>query len=135
MVRALSLTCKNLFMRKIIFITLSFFSVITCKAQTVGEGPKPTRDTVVYKGVTDNACAVEVSFGSYGSGIDGTAYEKVMAAIGEKNLKHSAKNIGREGETRICLPLKELKRKKKKQFINHLKKIARESQLVSVSIR
>jgi hypothetical protein len=112
------------------------FTALSCKSQVVtSKDPKPTSDPTVYKGVTDQACAVEIAFGSYGSGIDGIAYGKVTAANESKKLKSTAKNIGREGETRICLPLKELKGKKKTEFINQLKKIAKEGQLVSISIR
>jgi hypothetical protein len=106
-----------------------------CKSQVKNTSPQPTKDPTVYKGVTDPNCAVEVSFGSSGSGIDGAALDKVMAAIEKNKLKHTAKNVGREGETRICLPLYELKGKKKTAFINELKKIAKQGQYVSVSIR
>jgi hypothetical protein len=99
------------------------------------EGPQVTKEPTVYKGVTDNACAVEVAFGSYAAGIDATSFDKVNDLIKKYNLNSSTKNIGREGEQRICLPLKELKRKAKTKFIEQLKKIAKEGQLVSVSIR
>jgi hypothetical protein len=99
------------------------------------EGPKPTSDPTIYKGVTDNACALEVNFGSYSAGIDGPAMDKTMALIKKYNLASTSKNIGREGETRICLPLTEIKGSKRKRFIKELKKIAKEGQLVSVSIR
>jgi hypothetical protein len=112
------------------------FSMISCKAQQkTNQGPQPTKDNTVYKGVTDNSCAVEVNFGSYSAGIDGKAFEKVTALIESNKLKSTSKNVGREGETRICLPLTELKGKKKTNFINQLKKIAKEGQLVSVSIQ
>lgn len=121
---------------QILFIcTLFILAVTSCKSQTGQREPKPTKEPTVYKGVTDPACSVEMAFGSYGSGIDGKAYEKVIALIEKHKLKYTAKNIGREGETRICLPLKELKGKKKTAFINELKKIAKEAQLVSVSIK
>jgi len=94
-----------------------------------------TSDPTVYKGVTDQSCAVEVAFGSPGSGIDGAAFDKVTALIDGKKLKSTSKSIGREGEKRICLPLTELKENEKKDFIEQLKKIAKEAQLVSVSIR
>ncbi len=97
--------------------------------------PKVTKEPTVYKGVTDNACAVEMAFGSYGAGIDAPSFEKVMELIKTKNLAHTSKNIGREGEQRICLPLTELKRKAKSKLITQLKKIAKEGQLVSISIR
>lgn len=104
-------------------------------AQTKNEGPQPTNEPTVFKGVTDKACAVEIGFGSPGSGIDARAFDKVMAEITRKKLAYTSKNVGREGETRICLPLTELKGCKKRQFINKLKKIAKEGQYVSVSIR
>lgn len=110
--------------------------IVSCKSQVINaSGPQPTKEPTVYKGVTDNACAAEVAFGSYGAGIDGASFEKVNKLIEEKKLASTAKTIGREGETRICLPLTELKGKKKAEFINQLKKIAKEGQLVSVSIR
>ena len=115
-----------------VFSLLFVISSTTIKAQ---EGPKATSEPTVYKGVTDNACAVEVAFGSYGAGIDGKAFEKVQAVITKYKVASTSKAIGREGEQRICLPLTELKTRKKKAFINELKKIAKEGQLVSVSIR
>jgi hypothetical protein len=99
------------------------------------EGPKQTSEPSVYKGVTDATCAVEVAFGSYGAGIDGAALEKVQAAIAKHKFESTTKPIGREGEIRICLPLKGVSKRKKSAFINELKKIAKEGQLVSVSIR
>lgn len=124
-------------MKKIILFSLALLWVgASLKAQsTVTTGPQPTKEPFVYKGVTDNACAVEVSFGSYSAGIDGKAYDKVIALIDSKKLKYTSKNIGREGETRLCLPLTELSKKQKNKFIGQLKKIAKEGQLVSLSIR
>ena len=117
-------------------LALAFFAgAMNLDAQVKNQDPQPTKEPTVYKGTSDPACAVEVSFGSYGAGIDGKALDKVMAAIEKRKLKHSSKNVGREGETRICLPLKELKGKKKTAFINELKQIAKEGQLVSVSIK
>jgi hypothetical protein len=116
-------------------LLLSFFiGALSCRSQQQ-EGPQPTKDPTVYKGVTDKGCAVEVAFGSYGSGIDGAAIDKVMALISRYHQPHTSKSIGREGETRICLPLATLKGRKRRQFITALKKIAKEGQLVSVSIR
>ncbi|MEO6302776.1 MAG: hypothetical protein ABIP51_06360 [Bacteroidia bacterium] len=89
----------------------------------------------VYEGVTDQSCAVEVSFGSPGSGIDGPAFDKVLALIDSKKVAYTSKTIGREGERRLCMPLTELKENDKKDFINQLKKIAKEGQYVSLSIR
>jgi hypothetical protein len=109
-------------------------SIVTVQAQN-NEGPKPTNDPTVYKGVTDNACALEVNFGSYSAGIDGPAMEKVQALISKYKLSSTSKNVGREGETRICLPLTEIKGSKRKRFIKELKSIAKAGELVSVSIR
>jgi hypothetical protein len=107
----------------------------TSKKETVNNGPQPTNDPAVYKGVTNDSCAVEMAFGSPGSGIDGKAFNKTMEVIKSRNLGHTSKSIGREGETRICLPLTELKGKEKDLVVNELKEIARGGQLVSISIR
>jgi hypothetical protein len=116
--------------------SLLLLLIVSCKSQVITpQDPQPTKEPTVYKGVTDQACAVEMAFGSYGSGIDGVAYEKVIKAMEDWKIQFTAKSIGREGETRICMPLTELKGKQKTEFINQLKKIAKEGQLVSVSIR
>lgn len=118
-----------------LFASAVFLLPFIGMAQTTNPGPQPTKEPTVYKGVTDNACAVEVAFGSPGSGIDHNALEKIMAVIDGKKLAYTSKPIGREGEIRICLSLTELKGKKKKQVISQLKTIAKEGQYVSVSIR
>ncbi len=105
------------------------------KTEQKNTGPQPTSDPAVYKGVTNDSCAAEMAFGSPGSGIDGKAHTKVMDMINARNLSYTAKSIGREGETRICLPLTELKGAEKESLLEELKKIAREGQFVSVSIR
>jgi len=121
----------------ILLSSLLVFSLASCKSQKKGENSKPvvTSEPTVYKGVTDQGCAVEMAFGSFGSGIDGKAMTKVNELIDAKKLAHTAKSVGREGETRICLPLTEIKGKEKQEFIDQLKTIAKEGQLVSVSIR
>lgn len=121
-------------MKKIALIIglLGFVSIHKLQAQTE---PKVTKEPTVYKGVTDKACAVEVAFGSYGAGIDIASFEKVQELIKANKLASTSKSIGREGEQRICLPLTELKRKAKNKFVEQLKKIAKQGQLVSVSIR
>lgn len=115
-----------------IFSLLLVFGLGSIQAQ---EGPTATSEPTVFKGVTDAACAVEIAFGSYGAGIDGPSFEKVQALISKYKIASTSKTIGREGEQRICLPLTELKARKKKRLINELKKIAKAGQLVSVSIR
>jgi len=122
----------------ILFSSLLIFSIASCKSKAKAvattENPEQKQPTV-YSGVTNDSCAVEMTFGSYGAGIDGKSFEAAIAKIDAKKLKYSAKNIGREGETRVCLPLTEIKGKEKSEFIEQLKKIASEGQLVSVSIR
>lgn len=113
---------------------------VACKAQQkqtepVSTRPQPTSDPTVYKGVTDQNCAAEMAFGSAGAGIDNAAYNRMMSLIGTFSVQYTSKNIGREGETRICLPLTELEKKNKEVFVDSLKKIAKDGQLVSVSIR
>jgi hypothetical protein len=120
---------------KYIFIGLILFFVVGGIHAQQGNQRQPTKDTVVFKGVSDAACAVEIDFGSYGAGIDGKAYDEVMSLIGRRKLSHSSRNMGREGEQRICLTLTELKACKRKAFIKEVKKIARRSQLVSLSVR
>jgi hypothetical protein len=124
-------------MKKIagILTIILLVGIIKTSAQTSNKGPQPTKDTIVYKGVIDEACALEIQFGSYSAGIDGKAFDKIKALIESKKLKSTSKNIGREGETRICLPLTELGPKGKKKFIEQLKKIARTGYLTSLSIR
>lgn len=114
---------------------LGFIFVVGMAESRAQEGPQATKEPTVYKGVTDKSCAVEVAFGSYGAGIDGPSFEKVQTLIAKYKVASTAKGIGREGEQRICLPLTELKSRKKKMFITELKKIAKAGQLVSVSIR
>jgi hypothetical protein len=122
---------KRILILVVAFVTLS----VSSKAQNTNKGPQATNDSIVYKGVTDLSCALEVQFGSYSAGIDGKAYDKIIALITSKKLKYTSKNIGREGETRLCLPLTELNNKGKKKFIEQLKKIARTGYLTSLSIR
>ena len=116
-------------------VICSFLLAATACRSQQDQGPQPTKDPTVYKGVTDRACAVEMAFGSYGAGIDGEAFKKTMAVIEAHKQPYTSKSIGREGENRICLPLTKLKGRKRTAFINQLKKIAKEGQLVSVSIR
>ncbi|MES2679091.1 MAG: hypothetical protein V4635_04365 [Bacteroidota bacterium] len=122
----------------LIFSSLLLLSFTSCKSKAkagTASQPASTEQPTVYKGVTNDSCAVEMAFGSPGSGIDLKAYDAVKAKIEAKKLKYSEKSIGREGETRICMPLTEIKGKEKSEFIEQLKKIAAEGQLVSVSIR
>jgi hypothetical protein len=143
------LTANNhhIYIMKTIILVLSSllcFNLAACKSKAKSTStaqpvaatqPTTAAQPTVYKGVTNDSCAVEMAFGSYGSGIDGNALDAAMAKINEKHLKHSAKSIGREGEIRLCMPLTELKDKEKNEFIEQLKKIAATGQLVSVSIR
>jgi hypothetical protein len=120
----------------ILLTSLLLFTAGACKAQQKNNSePVATTEPTVYKGVTDKACAVEISFGSSGGGIDGKVLDEVTKLIESKKLKSTSKSVGREGETRICLPLTELKGKEKTKFIAQLKKIVKGGQLTSVSIR
>jgi hypothetical protein len=121
-------------MKHLLIVLVFSLTTVCCKSQK-DDGPQPTKEPTVYKGVTDRACAVEMAFGSYGSGIDGKAYEKVMDVLKEYKQTFTSKSIGREGETRLCMPLAKVGAKRKKALISRLKKIAKEGQLVSVSIR
>lgn len=128
-------TIKHLFL---VCAAMTLISLGACKSKaksTNSGGPVATSEPNVYKGVTNDSCAVEVSFGSYGSGIDGKALDQVLAKIDSKKLSYTSKAAGREGERRLCLPLTEIKGKEKEDFVAQLKKIAAEGQLVSVSVR
>jgi len=67
--------------------------IVSCKSQVINaSGPQPTKEPTVYKGVTDNTCAVEMAFGSYGSGIERCCFlKKVTKLIEEWKLKSTAK--------------------------------------------
>ena len=126
---------KHLFL---LFSSLALFSVMSCKSQKndqIFSGPQPTKDSTIYKGVTNNACALELAFGSYSAGIDRKGYDNITKYIESQNLASTSKVIGREGETRICLPLTEVKDKKKNEIIEELKKLVKQSYLTSISIR
>lgn len=122
----------------LVFSSILFLNLAACKSkekESTSSKPVATSEPTVYKGVTNDSCAVEVSFGSYGAGIDAKAYDELISKIDAKKLKYTRKNVGREGETRFCLPLTELKSKEKTEFIDQLKKIAAAGQLVSVSVK
>lgn len=115
-----------------------FVGLASCKTKSKSQSSSSNAtntQTAANTSVTDKACAAEVSFGSYGTGIDGPTLDKVTALIDNKKLKSTSKNNGREGERVICLPLTELNESEKKDFIEQLKKIASAGQLVSVSTR
>jgi hypothetical protein len=122
-------------MRNLSISLLLFFALGACKAQDKKQAHRPTKDPVVYRGVIDKKCAVEMQFGSYSAGIDDKAYRQTMDMIGRWEVSYTKTTIGREGEKRLCLPLTELSKSRKRVFIDSLKKIARGGQLVSVSIR
>jgi hypothetical protein len=139
----------------ILLSSVLFFGLASCKtkkSQTANSGSTsttnttPTKDSntvtesgttqqTVYNTVTDQNCAAEVAFGSPGSGIDGEALDKVTKLLDGKKIKYTTNTFGREGERRICMPLTELKASEKKELLDQLKKIAKEGQYVSLSIR
>ena len=122
----------------VVKLSVVYFAVsllIGCKTSKSSAPHQPTNDPVVYKGVINPECDVEMSYGSYGSGIDDSAYTATMLLISRWNQTFTATNIGREGETRLCIPVDGLKRRDIRQFIDSLKIIARSGRLVSVSIR
>ena len=55
------------------------------------------------------ACDVEVSFGSFGQGVDGALREQVLAVThGDPDVTRSTEDRwGREGETTLCLTVKD----------------------------
>lgn len=126
----------------LLFGSFALFAAISCKSQKNTETSTSTSsqaaaDSIpyVYKGVNDQNCAAEISFGSPGSGIDGQGYMRITKYIEEKKLASTSKSIGREGEVRICLPLTEVKGKDKEMLINELKNLVKQSQYTSISLR
>lgn len=114
-------------MKQIIALLFSVSLLLGCKAKSAGQNSGTTATE------TSVTCSAKVSFGSYGSGIDGVKYEAIKKLIESKKLKFEEKRMGREGEREICLPLTELKATEKAAFIEQLKKTAEGGQLVSVS--
>jgi hypothetical protein len=108
---------KNILFAIILLATVSCKSTKTSSAETTSA----------------STCAVKISFGSMGSGIDGNVYDQVKTLIEEKKLKFTEKTMGREGEKEICLPLSELKSGEKKTFIDQLKNTTSGGQMVSLS--
>lgn len=100
-------------------------SIISCKTKE-----KSSNSTTESKAT----CTATISFGSMGGGIDGKTYDAIKGMIDSKKLKYTEKNMGREGEKEICLPLTELKGADKTAFIDQLKKSASSGQLVSLSV-
>src|SRR5688572_11106946 len=113
--------------------TICIAAFAACKGQQKDTGSvhKPTDEPTVYKGVADKNCAAEMSFGSYASGIDSEAYQKTLNLVGRWLVQYTSTSLGREGETRLCFPLTELKENNKRVFIDSLKIIAKGGQLVS----
>lgn len=110
-------------------------SSTTTSSQTTKTDSSSDSSTDANTTVTDKNCAAEIYFGSPGTGIDGAALDKTTALLDGKKIKYTTKNQGREGERRICMPLTELKDSEKKELLDQLKKIAKEGQFVSLSIR
>jgi hypothetical protein len=119
-------------MKKLAAYTL-FFCLVGF--QLSAQDNKEEKRQTVYKGVSDQACAVEMAFGSYGAGIDRNAFEQFTKLAEVNKIEYTSKSIGREGETRICMPMTGWSATKKKKIIKKLKAIADKGQLVSVSIR
>lgn len=107
----------------IAFLFLFAFNPFKSKAQNNG----------AFNPAKQAGCTVRVDFGSPGSGIDLKKYEEIKKLIDGKKLEYKEVPNGREGETYLCLSLKELNKKQKKAFIKELKKTAEGGQLVSVS--
>jgi hypothetical protein len=79
--------------------------------------------------------ALIISFTSHASGIDGEKYDAILNYIQKHPKKPAYKQYfwGREGETDICMNLKELKKSERKAFIDEIKKLAQGSDRVFVN--
>lgn len=110
--------------------TVFLIGLTSCKhKQKAQQEPVKTEPKTEVKAT----CAVTISFGSSGTGIDGKKYDEIKKMIEDKKVKYTENQKGREGERKLCLPLTELTGTEKSGFISELKKTASSGQLVSVS--
>ena len=105
------------------FILAIGFSAMACKSKT-----KNTQTT------TEPSCKVAFMFGSRGDGINEKKLNELTTLLDSKKIKYTQKVAGREGEKQICIPLTELKGKKKTDFIEQLKTFEDKSTFISLSI-
>lgn len=78
---------------------------------------------------------VIISFISKGAGTDGEKRQAIMSYI-EKHPKKPVNSIvhwGREGETDFCLNLTELSKSEQTEFVNEIKKLAGNSDLIFIA--
>jgi hypothetical protein len=89
------------------------------------------------KGVTKHKkekYALEISFISIGTGIDGASFDKIDAFIKNHPKKLVVNTIqkGREGEKIMYLKLAELSKKEKHEFIKEVEKLISNKNLVKI---
>ncbi|MBC7862760.1 MAG: hypothetical protein IAF38_07285 [Bacteroidia bacterium] len=87
------------------------------------------------KTVTADNYRLIITFISKGGGTDGKALEAITKFLDEHAKKpvYEKFNWGREGERDFCLKLSEFSTKEQKNFIEEVKKIAANSELVQFS--
>ena len=118
---------------KVLFCAIA--TVLFClsfKAQSI---PIATSDSLIYKGVLDSRCQLEITFASIGSGIDGPCYEAVEQVLMRWKLVYTAKSFGREGETRLCIAQLPRSKKSKNLVINQLKIILQKGHWASMNLK
>jgi hypothetical protein len=110
-----------------IFLFISVAGLVSCK------GSKSASQTGSLV-AADNYRLV-IAFISKGSGTDAKAKDAITKFINEhaKKPAFESHNWGREGEIDYCLKLSELSTKEQKTFIEELKKLAGNSDLVQFS--
>jgi hypothetical protein len=123
-------------MKKLTLILIAFAAVLfaNCKTKSKASTSSTPNKTVADDG-TKIQCRVAVSFISFASGIDATAYDKIEAYVKNhpKKLSYEIIPMGREGERDICMSLKEMNSSEQKTFIDELKKMAETSDRVKVN--
>lgn len=124
-------------MKKITLILLAAFTVFftNCKTKSKATSSSSTPSKTVTDDGKTIKCRVAVSFISFASGIDGPKFEEMIAFIKNHPKKPSYDLIpmGREGETDICMSLKEMNSSEQKTFIEELKKMSETSDRVKVN--
>ena len=123
----------------VLILMVAFFnSFASCKS---------TKETEKYKTTTfsedsslstakqkEQIFRLSVSFYSIGAGTDATAIDKFnnMLKSYSPQLKYELSRWGREGEINYCFQLKELNPNKQNTFINEVKKLLNDCQLVHI---
>ena len=121
----------------IILATTMLIAFAACKSSKKTEKTNTTSSENPITGQAeqkDQLFRLSVSFYSIGAGTDASAIEKFnnMLKSNSPQLKYEISRWGREGEINYCFQLTELKKEKQTAFINDIKKLLSDCQLVHI---